>query len=183
MKKLIRVGRYLNGCPELGLILCAKEGENIVVTTSVDTAFGVHEDGKSHTGAASTVGKGSIRHVSKRQSLVSKSSTESELIGASDEISPAIGLRNYLIEQGYKVGPVRLEQDNRSTMTLMKKGKSSSAKMRHVDIRYYFIKDRIDKGEVTLAETSTDDIVGDFLSKAVQGESFKKKRAILMNLK
>ena len=48
--------------------------------------------------------------------MVSKSSTEAvELIGISDMLSQVIWTRDFLVEQGYEVGPARLQQDNQFT--------------------------------------------------------------------
>ena len=50
-----------------------------------------------------------------------KSSTESELAGLSDFLGQAIWTRDFLIGQGYKVGPAKVFQDNMSTITLAAK--------------------------------------------------------------
>jgi hypothetical protein len=50
----------------------------------VDASFAVHQDMRSHTGAVLGLGKGPFWAKSSVQKLNSKSSTEAELIGASD---------------------------------------------------------------------------------------------------
>ncbi len=50
----------------------------------VDASYRVHADMKSHTGCVITLGKGPIFVRSAKQKLVSKSSTEAELIALSD---------------------------------------------------------------------------------------------------
>ena len=52
----------------------------------VDDAFAVHKDYKSHTGATMTLGKGVLCSVSTKQKVMSRTSTEAELVGVDDVI-------------------------------------------------------------------------------------------------
>jgi hypothetical protein len=112
--------------------------------------------------------------------LVAKSSTEAELIGASDALPQILWTREFLIEQGYSSKPATLYQDNTSTIALMRKGRSTSARTRHIAIRYFFIKDREDAGEVTVEHMGTNAIAADGLTKPLQGDAFRISRDRLM---
>ena len=112
---------------------------------------------------------------------MSKSSTEAELIGISDMLPQVIWTRDFLAEQGYKCWPARLFQDNQSTMALANKGFSTSEKSRHIAIRFYFVKDRIDAGEVVVEYLPTEAMIADVLTKPLQGTLFRKLRSELMN--
>ena len=46
---------------------------------------------------------------------------------------------------------------------------SRGKKSKHVDVRFFFIKDRVDKGEVNVGFCGTDDMVTDYLTKPLQG--------------
>jgi hypothetical protein len=70
---------------------------------------------------------------------VTKSSTEAELVGASDQASHTLHYREFLKEQGYDVGSAVVYQDNKSCMTLLEKGRSTSDRTRHIKIRYFWI--------------------------------------------
>ena len=59
---------------------------------------------------------------SSKQKIVTKSSTEVELVGLSDSVAQAIHLKKFVIGQGYSVGIVVVYQDNLSCMALMKHG-------------------------------------------------------------
>ena len=75
-----------------------------------------------------------------------KSSTESELVSFSDYTTSAIHARLSLKAQGYDIETSTLHQENQTTIQKSNHGKASSGKRsRHVDIRYFFMKDRIDK--------------------------------------
>jgi hypothetical protein len=62
----------------------------------------------------------------------------------------------------------------------MRKGRSISARTRHIAIRYFFIKDREDAGEVTVEHMGTDAIAADGLTKPLQGDAFRISRDRLM---
>ena len=76
-----------------------------------------------------------------------------------------------------------VHQDNESTMKLLNNGRESSTKRtRHINIRYYFLTDRIQNGELRVKYCSTDEMIADFMSKPLQGEKFIKFRKQIMNL-
>jgi hypothetical protein len=79
--------------------------------------------------------------------------------------------------QGYHVQDNVLFQHNKSAFLLEKNGKALSSKhTKHVNIRYFFITDCIDKGDVSLVWCPTEDMIGDFMTKALQGALFQKFR-------
>jgi hypothetical protein len=142
----------------------------------------VHNDMKSHTGGIISLGRGSVNVSSKKQQLMTKSSTESELVGLSDQLPQIVWTRNFLLAQGYTVGPARIFQDNQSTIALVAKGRSTSARTRHIAIRYFFVKDRVESGEVEIAYKPTGEMRADILTKPLQGELFRRMRAELMGM-
>ena len=69
-------------------------------------------------------------------------------------------------------------QDNQSTMLLAHNGQQSSGKATtHIDVRYYFVKDQIDKNLMRLENCPTDLMVADMLTKPLQGTQFRRLRA------
>ena len=96
-----------------------------------------------------TLGHMTIISMSKK--LNTKSSTESELVGADDVLPQMLWTNYFLDRQGYDIDENLMYQDNVSTMLLEKNGKKSSAKKtKHINIRYVFIKDRVAMGDVVL---------------------------------
>lgn len=180
-KKLARCMRYLRSTKHLPLTLEADDSH--MINWWADAAFAVHHDKKSHTGGAMSMGKGVIYGASKRQKLNTKSSTEAELVAADDILPQALWTRNFLLAQGYGVKENIMHQDNQSTILLETNGKASSSKRtRHIDIRYFFITDRISRGELTIKYCSTHDMVADYFSKPLQGQPFDKFRDFIINI-
>ncbi len=98
--KLERVMKYLNGSKDLGVTLDASSDKPLELQAWVDASFATHEDAKGHTGLIIALGNGPIFASSTKQKLVSKSSTESELIGISDSLSQVIWSREFMVGQG-----------------------------------------------------------------------------------
>jgi hypothetical protein len=178
-KKLSRTIQYLRGTQNLGIVLeCDK---CIQVLAYADASYGVHKDFKSHTGCVIGLGKGPIFGKSTSQKLNSKSSTEAELIGLSDSANQVIWTRNFLIEQGYQMGPATIYQDNTSTIALIKNGKSNNEKTRHIAIRFFFVSDRVKSNEIKVEYMATGQMLADILTKPLQGSLFKRLRDQLLN--
>jgi len=160
--KLQRVLKYLNGTRDLGICLRADSPTNL--TAHIDASYGVHIDGKSHSGMCVSLGAGPILVKSSKQKIVTKSSTEAELIALSDLSSLVIWSRDFLIAQGESVGPATIGQDNQSTMALADRGASVSERTRHINIRHYWVKDRVSSGEIQIIYTPTDEMVAEAIS-------------------
>jgi hypothetical protein len=85
--------------------------------------------------------------------------------------------------QGYQVQDNVLFQDNKSAILLEKNGKASSSKhTKHVNIRYFFITDHINKGDISLVWCPTGDMIRDFMTKPLQGALFWKFRDHIMGV-
>ena len=172
--------KYLRGTVDLPLVLEA-DGTH-VIKWWVDASFAVHPDMKSHTGGSMSMGKGTIYGTSTRQKLNTKSSTEGELVGVNDVMPQILWTRYFLEAQGYGVEDSIIYQDNQSAILLEKNGKASSGRRtRHINIRYFFVHDRVSAGEVSVQYCPTGDMIADFFTKPLQGTMFCKFRDQIMN--
>jgi hypothetical protein len=179
-KKLGRAMKYLRGTLHMPLILEADDMR--IIKWSVDSSFAVHPDMKSHTGGSMTLGKGTIYGTSTRQKINTKSSTEAELVGVNDVLPQILWTRYFLEAQGYGVKDSIVYQDNKSTILLAENGKASSGRRTgHINIRYFFVQDRIASGEMKIEYCPTQEMVADFFTKPLQGSQFVKLRDQIMN--
>jgi len=148
----------------------------------VDASFAVHPDFKSHTGAIMKFyrGKGAVEMVSSKQKLNTSSSTTAELVAVDDMLPLVLWTPLFLKDQGYDVSTV-LYQDNRSAILLEENSKKSSGKQtRALNVRYFLIMDNVEKGNVQIKYCPMDDMVGNYMSKGLQGIKFEKFRKIIM---
>ena len=91
---------------------------------------------------------------------------------------------NFLGAQGYKINNNTLYQDNQSGMRMENNGRNSCTdNSRHIDIRYSFVTDRVNKKEVSIQYCPTNIMLADFFTKPLQGELFRKLRDFIMGYK
>ena len=181
-KKLYRLLRYLRETKHLGIKIEGGSDGCIQLCAWVDASFGVHFDGKSHTGMFISLGRGPILAKSQKQRVVSKSSAEAELIGTSDISSLLAWEQDFMSYQGYKdeVHPATLHEDNTSAIHLAKNGRSTSDRTRHIKLRYFFVKQFLDNGQFVMTYCPTDCMIADILTKPLQGELFTRLRDLLL---
>jgi hypothetical protein len=179
--KLAHLIKYLRGTKTLPLIMSAA-GSGILKWW-VDGSFGVHPNMRGHTGGGLSMGRGFQITTSTKQKLNTRSSTEAELLGV-DDLMPAICWTCYFMEaQGYKVTENIVYQDNQSAILLERNGKASSSKRtKHINIRYFFVTDRVKNQELTVEWCPTGDMIADFMTKPTQGALFKKFRDQIMGV-
>ena len=178
-KKLKRVLKYVYGTLDYKRVIGAKSLKDLQAW--IDAAYAVHWDMRSHTGRAMSFGIGTIHCKSSRQKLNTKSSTEAELVGVSDYLPYNLWMRMFMKEQGYDLSSNIIYQDNQSAMLMEQNGRNScTGNSRHVDIRYFFVKDRINNKEVMVKYCPTYIMLADFFTKALQGSTFKLLRDVIM---
>ena len=138
----------------------------------------------TQTGAVMTLGKGVAIAASLKQKINTRSSTEAEVVAVDDIIGHVLWTNHFLREQGYVTKDTIIYQDNRSAILLEKNGRASSGKRtKHMNVRYFFITDKVKNKEVTIEYRPTDDMVADFFTKPLQGQKFFKFRDLILNTK
>ncbi len=118
---------------------------------------------------------------STKHKLNTRSSTDGEIVAVDDLIPQILWVRLFLKAQGLAVSDNILYQDNKSVMLLETNGCASSSKRtRHIEIRHYYVADRVAKGDLRVVWCPTDEMIADFLTKPLQGKAFVKFWDLLM---
>ena len=87
----------------------------------------------------------------------------------------------FLEHQGYPILNNIVFQDNQSAIKMERNGRNScTGNSRHIAVRYFFTKDRIEKGKLVVEYCPTNLMIADFFTKALQGKVFKFFRDIIM---
>ena len=147
----------------------------------IDALHAIHENMRGHTGGAMSNGVGTIHCKSSKQKLNTRSTTESELVGVSEYLPYPIWQINFWKEQGYDVRNHYVYQDNESAIKMEKNGRNScTGNSRHVDIKYFWVKDCVDKGMVEIKYFPTTLMLSDYFTKALQGNLFRRFRNVIM---
>ena len=102
-------------------------------------------------------------------------------IAFSDVASEALCLRNYVIAQGHSKKPAVIYQDNNSTMTLIDNGGPCSKRSKHIDIRYFWVSEKVADGSINVVRCPTETMWANLMTKAVMGIQFIAERAGLTN--
>ena len=101
-----------------------------------------------------------------KQKINVKFSKEAELVGNSECLPHNLWLINLLHEQGYEIKDNILHQDNQSNIRTLKNDRNSCTRnSRHVYIRHFFVKDRVDKKEIRVEYCPTSIMLAYFFTK------------------
>jgi hypothetical protein len=77
--------------------------------------------------------------------------------------------------------PIIVYQDNKSAIHLMNEGTSVSNKAKHMKVRYFYVKEKVDDKILHLQYKSTKEMVADLLTKPLFGEQFAEFVAHIYN--
>jgi hypothetical protein len=178
--KLMKVFNYINATRALMMVFTVTE---LQIYAFADASYAVHGDGKSHSGAIVSMGRngGTVFAKSGKQKLVTLSSTEAELVAVHDAMGHALHVRNLVYELTGVIHPVHLMQDNMSTIGLITGTGPVGQKSRHINVRYFSIRENIADGSVVVSYLPTAEMKADILTKPLTGELFFRMRNWVLN--
>ena len=178
-RKLKRVLQFANQTIDDKRCIGAKTLTDLY--TWIDAAYAVHPDMRSQTGGVMSLGHGMIHCKSSKQKLNTKSSTEAELVGISDYLPYNLWAKMFMEEQGYELKMNTIFQDNQSTIKMGTNGRTScTGNSRHIDVRYFFVADRVKKKEVQIKYCPTQLMIADYFTKPLHGKLFHTLRDLVM---
>jgi hypothetical protein len=173
--KLVHLMRYIRCTHTIPLILSTNVSG--ILKWWVDASFTVHPNMRGHSGGGLSLGRGFTIVNSTKQKLNTRRYMKKEIVGT-NRFMPAICWTRYFMKaQGYGIKDNVLFQDNKISIILEKNENASSRKhMKHINIKYFFITDRVSKKEVSVVWCPTGDMIGDYATKPLQGALFRKFR-------
>lgn len=168
--ELKRVVKYLKGTSTLKLVLGINKPDENPVVGFADANWAEDKvDRKSNSGYIFIVYGAAVSWACRKQTCVALSSTEAEFIALSEACKEAFWLRQLLIGMNCKIDqPIKMNEDNQSCIKLIKEEKLSN-RTKHIDTRYNFVKDYVDKGIVSCSYCPTEIMVADILTKPLPG--------------
>jgi len=164
--------RYLKGTLEYGLEYRRGQGDAEVIGFSDSNLAGDADDRKSTTGMAFYLNQNLITWASQKQKTVALSSCEAEFMAATAAACQALWLRSLVSEvTGRSPEPVTLFVDNKSAIALIKNAVFHD-RSKHIDTRFYFIRECVEKGQIKVEFVRTEDQRADILTKALAKQKF-----------
>ena len=125
------------------------------------------KDRKAISGYAFLIDGGAVSWASKKQEIVSLSTTKSEYVAATHATKEALWLHSFIGEVLVSLDePITLFSDNQSTIALAKDHQYHT-RTKHINIRFHFIRWVVDDGKIRLVFCPTNDMVADTLIKAL----------------
>ena len=173
-----RVLRYLKGTISLG-ILYKKGGHTELRGYSDSDYAGDLDDRKSTSGYLFMLSSGAVCWSSKKQPVVSLSTTEAEFIAAASCACQATWLRRIMKELGQaQQDSTTIFCDNSSAIKLSK-NPVMHGRSKHIDVRFHFLREMTKNETVQLIHCNTQEQVADILTKPLKTDAFLKMRELM----
>ena len=163
--------RYLKGTSKLGLIFSTQS--NCIVTGFCDSDYACDLDRRrSLTGYVFTLSGCAVSWKATLQSTVALSTTEAEYMALTEAAKEAIWLKGLVQDLGLKQDCLDIHCDRQSALHLVK-DQMYHERTKHVDVRYHFIRDLVEKGDVRLQKIYTAHNPADMFTKPIPAIKFR----------
>src|SRR5882757_5305471 len=152
--------RYLKGTINLCLTYGPSDSDSSepFISYSDSDHGGNPDSGKSTGGYVVKIGCGAVSWSSKLQTLVTLSTTEAEYVAAVEAAKEVVWMRKFMTELGYpQHAPSLLLMDNQSAISVSK-NPEHHGRMKHLDLRFYWLRDVVEAGTIDPSFVSTNDM-------------------------
>ncbi|GJX73556.1 copia protein [Tanacetum coccineum] len=169
-----RIFRYIKGTTHLGLWYPKGSGIETIVYADSDHA-GDYVDRKSTSGVCTFMGCCLTSWFSKKQTALAISTTEAEYVSAGKACQQALWMKQALIDYGVRLDDIPIMCDNKWAIDLSKNPIQHS-RTKHIEIRHHFLRDNVQKGNITIEKVTSEDNIADILTKPLKREPFNYLR-------
>ncbi|KAL5823734.1 hypothetical protein ACOSQ4_021634 [Xanthoceras sorbifolium] len=173
-KAVKKVMRYLQGTKDY--MLMYRRTDNLEVIGYSDSDFaGCVDSRKSTSGYIFMMASGAVSWRSAKQSLTATSTMEAEFVSCFEATSHGVWLKSFI--SGLRIvdsisKPLKMYCDNSAAVFMAKNNKSGS-RSKHIDIKYFAIKERVKEKKVVIEHVSTELMIADPLTKGMPPFKFK----------
>ena len=174
LKMVKIIFRYISGTTSFGLWYPRGCSCCLVGFSDFDFA-GCKSDRKSTSGTCHLLGNCLISWHSKKQHSVALSTVEAEYVVAGSCCSQILWIKQQLLDYDLKLGCIPIKCDNTSVINLTKNPVLHS-RTKHIEIRHHFLKDHVEKKDVSFEYVNTKSELADIFTKPLPSESFLKIR-------
>jgi len=175
-KAVVYICRYLVGTANYGLHFDGNVKDGGQVHGYSDADWGGDVDTRrSKTGYAIFMNGGCASWRSKLQKCISQSTLEAELVAANETGRELVWARGVATELGYQQRTSTLFEDNQPCIATSK-NPIINDRVKHIDIKYHWIREEVAAGSFTLIYCPTADMTADILTKALPRITFSRLR-------
>ena len=172
-----RILRYLKGTTNLGLMYKKTSEYKLSGYCDADYA-GDRTERKSTSGNCQFLGSNLVSWASKRQSTIALSTAEAEYISAAICSTQMLWMKHQLEDYQILESNIPIYCDNTAAISLSKNPILHS-RAKHIEVKYHFIRDYVQKGVLLLKFVDTDHQWADIFTKPLAEDRFN---FILKNL-
>jgi hypothetical protein len=170
------VFRYLKGTRAMRLVLGG--GAPTLVGYS-DADWAQNYDRHSFSAYVFFFAGGAISWSSRKQRVVALSSTEAELIAVTEASKEGLWSRRFIAEiADTTLPPTVLYCDNQSALALCE-DTGFHTRTKHIDVRYYFIRETIEHGLFSVVHCPTGEMIADIGTKSLTRTPFEHLRSLV----
>ncbi|GKB69574.1 hypothetical protein Tco_0930986 [Tanacetum coccineum] len=155
----------------MGLWYPKDSGFELIAYSDADHA-GCKDDCKSTSGGVQFLGGKLVSWSSKKQDCAMMSIAEAEYVSLSACCAQVIWMRTQLLDYGFKYNRIPMYCDSKSAIAISCNPVQHS-KTKHIDIRYHFIKEHVERGTVEIYFVGTEYQLADLFTKALPKERFE----------
>ncbi|GKC45173.1 hypothetical protein Tco_1062895 [Tanacetum coccineum] len=163
-----QIFRYLRGTINMGLWYSKDSCIALTAFANADHA-GCQDTRRSTSESMQLLGDRLVSWSSKKQKSIAISSTDVEYIALSGCCTQILWMRSQLTDYGLGFNKIPLYCDNKSAIALCCNNVQHS-RLKHIDIRYHFIKEQVENGVVELYFVITEYQLADIFTKALGRE-------------
>ncbi|GJT61420.1 retrovirus-related pol polyprotein from transposon TNT 1-94 [Tanacetum coccineum] len=171
LKEVKRIFRYLRQSYNMGLWYPKDSGFELIAYSDADHA-GCKDDCKSTSGGLQFLGGKLVSWSSKKQDCTAMSTAEAEYVSLSACCAQVIWMRTQLLDYGYKYNRIPMYCDSKSAIAISCNPVQHS-KTKHIDIRYHFIKEHVEKGTMEIYFVETKYQLVNLFTKVLPKECFE----------
>ncbi|PKA55642.1 Retrovirus-related Pol polyprotein from transposon TNT 1-94 [Apostasia shenzhenica] len=158
-----RIFRYLVGTHSLGLWYPKESTSNLILYSDADFA-GCKVDRKSTSGTCQFFDNALVYWSSRKQNSIALSTTEAEYVAADSCCAQLLWLKHQLLDYDIDSSHIPIKCDNTSSICLTKNPIHHS-RTKHIEIRHHFIRDYVEKGDISLEYVPTSLQLADIFTK------------------
>lgn len=174
-----RILRYIKGTIDYGLTFDANNSNPKLLGYADADWAGDTESRRSTSAYIFQLAGATISWRSQKQSVVALSTTEAEYISVSSAAQEAIWLRRLLKSLSVDVSePTVINEDNQGTICLTK-NPTTHARTKHIDIKYHFIREKVQSKEIELKYCATDKMIADIFTKSLPRQKFQELSSLM----
>ncbi|GJT04924.1 hypothetical protein Tco_0839386 [Tanacetum coccineum] len=166
--------RGMIGTTHLGLWYPKGFGIETIVYADSDHA-GDYVDRKSTSGICMFMGSCLTSWFSKKQTALAISTTEAEYVSAGKACQQALWMKQALVDYGISLDDIPIMCDNKGAIDLSKNPVQHS-RTKHIEIHHHFLRDNVQKGNISIEKVSSEDNIADILTKPLTREPFNYLR-------